>query len=222
MTLVKSDGSLSISRDSAIDWSSAKGGMSVDKSDKDEDAPPPPSRYDPSSVHRISDIHDLVDDDDTIDTVDREFARGASAEDVYVSGGKYVGQGSSRYWKQSVVLISLFAIIIGATLAMGYAVSNRSSNNLPKSGPTYAVALNVVSPQESSDDQAAVLAQDLLEMAERIAVACDEYQLDIDMAACHDLCEPNSNCCLENGDGSCFEDESKHCAVFAGCQALMY
>ena len=33
MTLVKSDGSLSISRDSAIDWSSAKGGESVvDKS----------------------------------------------------------------------------------------------------------------------------------------------------------------------------------------------
>ena len=134
-----------------------------------------------------------------------------------MSGGKGVGQGSSRYCKQSVVLITLFAIIIGATLAMGYAVSNSSSNSMKKSGPTYAVAAANIVPQEDGEDQAE-LAQDLLEMAERITVACDGY----DMASCHDLCEPNSNCCLENGDDSCYEDESKHCAVFAGCQALMY
>ena len=190
---------------------------------KDAETPAPPaSRYDPSSVHRISDIHDLVDDGDDSsmeDTVDREFAIDDNGDKYNNTGIVAVGpsRGSRRYCKQSIVLISLFGIIIGATLAMGYAIRKNGSYSSHKSGPTYVVGGATVPEEEEYE---AELAQDLLEMAERITLACSEEQLNVDMKQCDDLCW-SSRCCFETGDYSCYDDESKNCAVYAGCEALM-
>ena len=62
--------------------------------------------------------------------------------------------------------------------------------------------------------------QQMLEMAERVIIACSENRLDEDLAECQNLCH-SKMCCFESGDYSCESDESKECAVYAGCEALV-
>ena len=51
-------------------------------------------------------------------------------------------------------------------------------------------------------------------------MACSERSLNEDMSACQKLCHGNL-CCFDEGEYSCKDDESKDCAVFAGCEALI-
>eukprot|EP00579_Thalassiosira_antarctica_P005636 CAMPEP_0201878412 /NCGR_PEP_ID=MMETSP0902-20130614/9577_1 /ASSEMBLY_ACC=CAM_ASM_000551 /TAXON_ID=420261 /ORGANISM="Thalassiosira antarctica, Strain CCMP982" /LENGTH=263 /DNA_ID=CAMNT_0048406051 /DNA_START=146 /DNA_END=937 /DNA_ORIENTATION=- len=69
-------------------------------------------------------------------------------------------------------------------------------------------------------DTALVEQQRLLEIAERVLLACSEYKINEDLSECKKLCEANM-CCFEEGMYSCEDDENRYCAVYAACEALL-
>ena len=62
--------------------------------------------------------------------------------------------------------------------------------------------------------------QKLLEIAERVVLACSESTLDGDMSDCRALCH-DAMCCFDGGGYSCADDEGRNCAAYAGCSNLM-
>lgn len=189
----------------------------------------PSSRYDPKAMSRIVDITDLVDADSDVDSDDDIV--GHSSSKGGISGSKISNKGGGRSssrrqsaasssglvynygigCRQVLILVSLVAIIVGASVAIGYAVINvePSKNNTPQ--------LSVrggVEPQGEEQEQ------HFLEIAERVITACSESSLDADMADCQELCHA-SMCCFETGEYGCEDDERKNCAVYAGCANLM-
>ena len=65
-----------------------------------------------------------------------------------------------------------------------------------------------------------VSGQSLLESAEQVVTACSEVNLSIDMTECQQLCH-GKLCCFDTGEFSCLEDETKNCAAYVGCEALI-
>ena len=114
--------------------------------------------------------------------------------------------------RQVLILLSLVGIIVGASVGIGYAVLSGGNTN-GKSG-TNAAAF------AGANGENGMTEQQLLEIAERVIVACSETILDNDLTECQNLCH-SSMCCFESGQYSCEDDESKACAVYAGCEALV-
>eukprot|EP00804_Cyclotella_cryptica_P003905 CCRYP_016100-RA/>CCRYP_016100-RA protein AED:0.31 eAED:0.31 QI:141/1/1/1/1/1/2/149/244 len=177
----------------------------------------PSSRYDPKAMSRIVDITDLVDDasesSDDEDIIGHSSEGGAftvltkngsqsnltNPKKVYGPGGA----GCSLVTQQFLILFALLSVIIGACVAIGYAVID-AKGMFPN-------------PSIESDGNQQ---QHLLKTAERIVTACSEGRLNEDMSDCQKLCH-SSMCCFDSGEYNCKEDESKACAVFAGCEALI-
>ena len=184
------------------------------------------SRYDPKSINRIIDNTDLVDDstsDSDDDAIAAEYpaSRRNSAGSLEVMGGADVengkrwlhnwseinpekGMGSSLCFRQVLVITAMVAIIAVSSWAIGYAVMNPNAQS-------YSPV--VVGGEEGGE-------QHLLEVAERVITACSESKLNEDISECQKLCHSRL-CCFESDEYSCEDDESKECAVYAGCEALV-
>lgn len=167
-------------------------------------------------MSKVLDITDLVDD--ASDSSDDEDIIGHSSEggafsmltktgsdsNITRSNRAYGpgGAGSSLLVKQVLILLMLLGIIVGACVALGYAV----------------LGAQEISPHVGQN--AHLGNQDLLETAERVITVCSEDHLNEDMSECQNLCHDRM-CCFDSGKYNCEKDESKACAVFAGCEALV-
>eukprot|EP00579_Thalassiosira_antarctica_P029764 CAMPEP_0202029308 /NCGR_PEP_ID=MMETSP0905-20130828/63907_1 /ASSEMBLY_ACC=CAM_ASM_000554 /TAXON_ID=420261 /ORGANISM="Thalassiosira antarctica, Strain CCMP982" /LENGTH=279 /DNA_ID=CAMNT_0048593057 /DNA_START=78 /DNA_END=917 /DNA_ORIENTATION=- len=257
----------SLSKDSVFDWGSLPEqsvGVSTSTSVQGQTTAGNGhlARYDPKTLHRITDITDLVDDsseDSDDDAVigshssvqvagaDEENGKRRNRSTVSASRG---GAESMLCCRQVIILVSLIATIAAAGLAIRYAVissnPSKSSNSVGEGGEIarggngiqeqqqlLEIAERVVSsnPSKSSNSvgEGGEIArggngiqeqQQLLEIAERVVTACSENKLNGDMSECQKLCHSNM-CCFESGEYSCEDDESKDCAVYAGCEALV-
>ena len=99
-----------------------------------------------------------------------------------------------------LILLVLLGVIIGACVALGYAV---------------------LGTNELSGEHTHVGNQELFETAERVITACSESRLNEDMTECQNLCH-DKLCCFDTvRKYNCENDENKACAVFAGCEALI-
>lgn len=207
------------------------------------------SRYDPRAMNRITDITDLVDDSDESEGGGRPslvVPSGDKAGGDGAAGG--AGSGRRHRWRregvggqpannsllcrQAIVLLTLVAIVASASLAIGYAVVGgepKSSGGGEKAGGTggpSSPAGPAPHAVDGGDEDVALVAaapaggQDLLELAERVVTACGERSLDADMTECQHLCR-YSMCCFVSGQYSCEADDTKDCAVYAGCEALV-
>mmetsp|Transcript_23625 Transcript_23625/g.51157 ORF Transcript_23625/g.51157 Transcript_23625/m.51157 type:complete len:235 (+) Transcript_23625:139-843(+) len=217
-----SSADLSISNNSVFDWgtlpsSGSRDGLSTLASDEGRPAASgegnkePSARYDPKAMTRITDITDLVDDTSGSDSDDDVV--GSNLENGIIGRNRRLADlgssGSALWCRQFILLVALVGIIVGASVAIGYAVLNADPNKSP-----YSVAEG---PQGGN---AEVPQQQLLEIAERVVTACDKNRLNEDMKECQQLCHLNM-CCFESGQYSCEDDKTKDCAVYAGCQALV-
>lgn len=210
---------LSISDNSVFDWGSLPGSSgnrqvgapSAEGRPAAVDGGTTPSRYDPTGLKRITDITDLVDDssgDDSDDDIVGSDIENGRNRNKRLS---IAGSASSALWcRQVIILVGLAGIIVAASVAIGYAVLNAELMNQAP----YSVA------DGSTGGNADVPQQQMLEIAERVVTACSENKLDEDMTQCQHLCSKNM-CCFESGEYSCENDESKDCAVYAGCEALV-
>lgn len=122
------------------------------------------------------------------------------------------GGSSRRRMVEVVVITTLVGIIAVASLTIGYTVVEHrleSPHPTEEGGSTGGNDGGESSPE-----------QQFLEIAERVIVACGEEALDHDRTGCQKLCHTRM-CCFESGEYSCEEDESRYCAVYAGCEALV-
>ncbi|KAL3794817.1 hypothetical protein ACHAW5_005238 [Stephanodiscus triporus] len=232
--------------DSVFDWGSKAGsfGSSFKKSTSQGSGSteavddPPSSRYDPRAMSRIVDITDLVDDSSSDGSADEDgivghssgvggVGRPSSSSSSSSSGPGSSGDAKRRPhflvpvgvgWRQVVVLGSLFAIIATSSLAVGYAVvgsQSSSSSSTYSSSPDDDSSISGRAYMGSGEGE-----QKLLEIAERVVLACSESTLDGDMSDCRALCH-DSMCCFDGGGYSCADDEGRNCAAYAGCSNLM-
>eukprot|EP00579_Thalassiosira_antarctica_P017372 CAMPEP_0201944994 /NCGR_PEP_ID=MMETSP0903-20130614/53678_1 /ASSEMBLY_ACC=CAM_ASM_000552 /TAXON_ID=420261 /ORGANISM="Thalassiosira antarctica, Strain CCMP982" /LENGTH=363 /DNA_ID=CAMNT_0048488053 /DNA_START=35 /DNA_END=1124 /DNA_ORIENTATION=- len=164
------------------------------------------SRHAPRTMNRstadavFDDLYDNDSDDGAISDV--ELKSGKQQKQTKYGPG---GVRSSHLCRQTITILSLVGIIVAASLAIGYAVINVDPSNFP-----YFAASDNGIPEQ----------QELLEIAERVITACSENELNGDRSECQQLCHLKL-CCFESGEYSCEEDESKDCAVYAGCKALV-
>eukprot|EP00579_Thalassiosira_antarctica_P023239 CAMPEP_0201988266 /NCGR_PEP_ID=MMETSP0904-20121228/92237_1 /ASSEMBLY_ACC=CAM_ASM_000553 /TAXON_ID=420261 /ORGANISM="Thalassiosira antarctica, Strain CCMP982" /LENGTH=312 /DNA_ID=CAMNT_0048542427 /DNA_START=100 /DNA_END=1035 /DNA_ORIENTATION=- len=164
------------------------------------------SRHAPRTMNRstadavFDDLYDNDSDDGAISDV--ELKSGKQQKQTKYGPG---GVRSSHLCRQTITILSLVGIIVAASLAIGYAVINVDPSNFP-----YFAASDNGIPEQ----------QELLEIAERVITACSEKELNGDRSECQQLCHLKL-CCFESGEYSCEEDESKDCAVYAGCKALV-
>jgi len=63
--------------------------------------------------------------------------------------------------------------------------------------------------------------QEMLELAEQITTACGKSSLTDGSSSCQELCHDHMCCVEEDDEYSCRNDETKDCAVYAGCEALI-
>ena len=105
--------------------------------------------------------------------------------------------------------LALIGIVLGASFGVGV-LAERRRYATPRG------AAEMPPPSESDP-------QRLLEIAERVVLACDARRRDEESAAeCRDLCEGNM-CCVEGvwDSASCRGGDTRVCAVYAGCEALL-
>jgi hypothetical protein len=120
---------------------------------------------------------------------------------------------------QALILSSLVAIIAAASVAIGYAVVGPSPPALSSTSTGY--------DDDSSGLSRAYMGaegggeQKLLEIAERVVVACSEENLDSDMSDCRALCRDRACCFDDDVDRSCADDERWNCAAYAGCANIL-
>ncbi|KAL7496160.1 hypothetical protein ACHAWT_005590 [Skeletonema menzelii] len=208
------DDSKSIGRQSCFDWGpsrdtlmSSDGGSLVhgERSASDSASKGPSSRYDPKAMSRIVDITDLVDeaDSDEDEVIGHSSGMGGVTRSNSAGSARSYGPGGvggGFMARQALILLALAAIIVAASLAIGFAV------------PTSVLS--------SGGDSVEGNEQELFETAERVIVACSENALNEDMKACQKICKRNM-CCFETGKYSCKDDVKKMCAAYAGCEALV-
>jgi len=128
------------------------------------------------------------------------------------------GEGTTpRLWCRKILVIkSLVAIIVAASLAIRHVIMNAEGPTANKKAYSAVEINHVPQPQKQ---------QQLLEMAERVIRACSESKLNESTADCQQLCHSRM-CCFHDESGgeyssSCKEDESKECVVYTGCEALL-
>ena len=110
---------------------------------------------------------------------------------------------AQQFHRQALVIMASVGIIIGASACIGA-----------------LVMIGQHTDQNYSQSMSQEVEQERLEIAQRIVLACSEQGLSEDMSACQKLCH-SKLCCFENDEYSCKDDESKECAVYAGCDALV-
>jgi len=168
------------------------------------------SRYDPNTMNRINDITDLVDDssDSDDDTIVGHASSTRTIKHKNTNKTQQHTNGPSVF-RLAVILVSLMAIIAAAGFGLLLAITeNKKSSNSNATGG-------------GGEEARALEQQELLEVAESVVTACSEEQLDIDMGPCQTICHA-SLCCFEEEEYSCEDDEDKECAVYGGCEALVY
>jgi len=178
---------------------------------------PQASRYDPKSANRIDNLNDLVDEDSESDV--EGIDSGRWFEPSHPSGGttrKKSYRNASVFCRQALVIVAFVGIIIGASVGIRAVVI---SGGGPFNHSSLAVALATPSSTVGGSITVVLEQQRLLEIAERVVSACSEYKLNEDLSDCQKLCHSNM-CCFEKGQYSCEDDESKDCAVYAGCEGL--
>ncbi|KAL3822398.1 hypothetical protein ACHAXA_010876 [Cyclostephanos tholiformis] len=181
------------------------------------------------SITRVTDDQNIQFDEDTSDDDAEDvvadvvlIVEAASLESsvdlsyaCVESGDRMVRESSPPSSKgprlvQGVVIVSLIGVLALSSLSIGYAIAKHQIESLyPKEGDV----VEIVHGGESRE-------QDLLEIAERVIVACGEEMLDVDMSRCQDICRSRM-CCFESGKNACEEKEGGDCAVYAGCEALV-
>ena len=177
---------------------------------------PQASRYDPKSAIRIDNLNDLVDEDteSDVDGIDS----GRWFEPSHPSGGttrKKSYRNASVFCRQALVIVASVGVIVGASVGIRAVV-------ISGGGPfTHSLAVALATPSSDVGGSITVVLeqQRLLEIAERVVSACSEYKINEDLSDCQKLCQSNM-CCFEKRQYSCEDDESKDCAVYAGCEAL--
>lgn len=191
------------------------------------------SRYDPRAMNRIDNIDDLIDEDDSDSSGEYNVEKlGSSSSGVNMAtNAKRAQNGSGAHesrlialrYRRIFAITSLIAMIIGASVAIGLAVTNSGLSDENAA----ATSLNVLGGSglpnvASSDGNNNSKQQTLLETAERVIQSCSENSLDRDMSDCQSLCRARM-CCFESEESeySCMDDVSKECAVYAGCEALV-
>ena len=197
----------SVGRDSVFDWGSS-GSSKVrlssiegkeSKTKVDDEAPT--SRYDPTAMSRIVDITDLVDDGDDDD--DDNIIGNSSSMPRTMHIGTINATGNKSSSKKGLVgLIILTAIV--CVVGFGYVNNQRSSS-------TVSSAYLLVDDEDGQ--------QEKLEMAERVITACGSEGEGINKE-CQSLCK-SKLCCFDDGEYGCQGDDSKDCATYAGCIALV-
>lgn len=174
-------------------------GAHLDGSGSDRYAPS--SRYDPNTMKRIVDITDLADSDGDSDATEGTGNGGRIARKKQKKN-----QGSSPC-RQALAIIASIGVIVGASFGIRALVINNQNSN-PK--------------QHSTSSSASFQVQQrLLEIAEEVVWACSERTLNDDMSHCQDVCHGQLCCVDGEGEYSCEDDESRNCAVYAGCRALV-
>lgn len=199
------------------------------------------ARYDPETIDRIvNNIDDLIEDSSSSNSdSDSECcnAKVSSGSDIENKGrqskkknqkkkqAKKYGPGENDitpkiYCRQILVITALVAIIVAASLAIGYVIMNAEDPTANTKLYSAAEINHGSQPQKQQQQQ-----QHLLEMAERVIRACSESKLNERITDCQQLCRSRMCCFHDEGGGeyssSCEEDESKECAVYAGCEALL-
>jgi hypothetical protein len=196
-------------------------------------------------MSRIVDITDLVDDSSSNDSDSEDgivghnsglggvggggppSTRTTTASSTCSSSAPRPGEGGGRRQRapygspagagvgcrQALILASLVAVIAGSSLAIGYAVVGPLGSATAADGDRPDGSRAYVGSGGGGE-------QKLLEIAERVVVACSESALDSDMSDCRSLCR-DSMCCFEGDGYSCADDETRNCAAYAGCSNLM-
>jgi hypothetical protein len=116
--------------------------------------------------------------------------------------------------RQAIILMSLVAIIAGASVAIGYAVIGSPSSSSAQDDESTLLSRAYIGSDGGGE-------QKLLEIAERVVVACSETNLDSDMSDCRALCRDRACCFDDDADHACVDDESWNCAAYAGCANLL-
>lgn len=115
------------------------------------------------------------------------------------------------FLRRSLALLAVAGVVVGGGAGIGTLVSD--------GGPDAQRSAALSAP--ASDPQR------LLELAERVAWACDYARLYEDATDCEDMCQGNL-CCFdgEGGESSCEdrdarEGDASECAVYVGCEVLL-
>lgn len=217
MAHIKDDTDTSVAKDSVFDWGDSSVSLNYEADNKKtmakQDSGGPSSRYDPKAMSRIVDITDLVDDSDDADSDFEGDSGNISAMNVKKRrSSTQGGYKSPLLCRQALMLAALTAIIVGASLAVGYAVLSAPQEEAPTSmggGGT-----------QGSRQQMEQFGQVLLEAAEEVTEACSESDMGLlaDIESCKELCE-DKMCCFE-GVGGCAEEGDMECAVYGACVVL--
>ena len=174
-----------------------------------------PSRHKPKNTNRIIDINNLVayriEDSDSCNShsVDDEVEVNKCSDktppqiESPPKKEQLFHRRAQQFHRQALVIMASVGIIIGASACIGA-----------------LVMIGQPTDQNYSQSMSQEVEQERLEIAQRIVLACSEQGLSEDMSACQKLCH-SKLCCFENDEYSCKDDESKECAVYAGCDALV-
>jgi len=199
----------SVGRDSVFDWGSSGSskvrlssieGKGTKTNINNSDAEAPTSRYDPTAMSRIVDITDLVDDSDDDD--DDNIIGNSSSMPHTMNIGTINTKGNKSSSRRLIYPIVIGMVLMGI-VGLGYTViANKPS--------TVSSAYLLV----DEDGQ-----QEKLEMAERVVMACGQDNGGINKE-CQSLCK-SKLCCFDDGEYGCQGDDSKDCATYAGCIALV-
>jgi len=196
----------SVGRDSVFDWGSSGSskvrlssieGKGTKTNINDAEAP---SRYDPTAMSRIVDITDLVDDSDDDDDDNIIGNSSSMPHTMHIGTINATGNKSSRRLIYPIVIAMVLMGIVG----LGYTVI---ANNPSTVSSAYLLV-------DDEDGQ-----QEKLETAERVITACGQDGGGINKE-CQSLCK-SKLCCFDNGEYGCQGDDSKDCATYAGCIALV-
>lgn len=149
-------------------------------------------------MSRIVDITDLVDDSDDDDDDNIIGSSSSMPHTMHIGTINATGNKSSRRLIYPIVIAMVLMGIVG----LGYTViTNKPS--------TVSSAYLLVDDEDGQ--------QEKLEMAERVITACGSEGINKE---CQSLCK-SKLCCFDNGEYGCQGDDSKDCATYAGCIALV-
>jgi len=136
-------------------------------------------------------------------------ADGGCDEDYDLEDGQQndeAEQNATRKRSSTCLVLTLLALFVGAIVCFVM---------LP---PKYTAILNWKTrmPQQQQGR-----GQEMLELAEQITTACGKSSLTDGSSSCQELCHDHMCCVEEDDEYSCRNDETKDCAVYAGCEALI-
>ena len=158
---------------------------------------------DPTAMSRIVDITDLVDDsdDDDDDNIIGSSSSMPHTMHIGTAGSKRSSSSSSKKGLVGLIILAAIVCVVG----FGYVNNQRSSSS------TVSSAYLLVDDEDGQ--------QEKLETAERVITACGQDNGGINKE-CQTLCK-SKLCCFETDDYGCQADDSKDCATYAGCIALV-